>query len=245
MLAYQYPGLQGLEIWHGLARHTTLYQLHDDKPAYFGGLSEFLKKLHAGTARTAEGNSLAAAAGFQTLILTGGEAAAASAVLDWPHELVNTGPYAARAGAEAVWRELGWRRPLAIDLGQSRLKFFTPEASGVIERDESLLPFGKDALETGEGRARLRDVIRPAILPDCDGILLALPAAIASDGHAGSSTYPGLFGSVEPIFESLFPNIAWAVCNDAVLAARGYPPAAREKTLVLTLGFGVGAAIWY
>ena len=51
MLAYQYPGLQGLEIWHGLARHTTLYQLHDDKPAYFDGLSEFLKKLHAGNAR--------------------------------------------------------------------------------------------------------------------------------------------------------------------------------------------------
>jgi hypothetical protein len=245
MLVYQHPGLQGLEIWHGLTRHTTLYQLRDDKSAYFAGLSDFLRALHAGTAETAGGNSLAAAIGFQKLILTGGEAAAASAVLDCPHELVNPGPHAARSGAEAIWHELGWRRPLAIDLGQSRLKYFTPEASGVIERDESLLPFGKDALTSGEGRARLRDFIRPVLIPDRDGILLALPAEITSDGLAEPSTYPGLFGPIDPIFESLFPDTAWAVCNDALLAARGYPPAAREKTLVLTLGFGVGAALWY
>lgn len=245
MLVYQCPGLQGLEIWHGVARHTTLYQLHDDKPAYFAGLAEFLNKLHAGTAETAAGNSLAAATGFQKLILTGGEAASASAVLDWPHELKDTGPYAARASADAVWRELGWRRPQAIDLGQSRLKFFTPESSGVIERDESQLPFGKDALAWELGRARLRDFIRPALLPDRDGVLLALPAAIANDGRAESSTYPGLFGPIEPIFKSLFPDTALTVCNDAVLAARGYPPTAHEKTLVLTLGFGVGAALWH
>lgn len=244
MRVYEHPGLQGLEIWHGIARHSTLFQLRDDKPAYFAGLSEFLKKLHAGTAETAEGNPLAAA-NFKKLLLTGGDAEAASAILEWPHELVNPGPFAARAGAEAVWRELGWKRPLAIDLGQTRLKIFTPETSTFIERDETLLPFGKDSLDPKLGRARLRDFIRQALIPDRDGILLALPAAITAAGVAEPSTYPGLFGPVEPLFEPLFPNTPWTVSNDAILAARGHPPAGREKTLVITLGFGVGAALWY
>jgi len=242
---YQHPSLQGLEIWHGLARHSTLYQLRADKPAYFTGLAEFLKCLHAGTATTAEGNSLDIAAGFQELILTGGDAEEASPYLDFPHHSVHPGPFAARAGAEAVWREFGWRNPLAIDLGQSRLKYFTQHSSGVIERDEMSLPFGRDALSPELGRARLRDFMRQALTLDHDGVLLALPTAITPDGVAGSSTYPGLFGPIAPLFQPLFPNTSWAVCNDAVLAARGYSPLPRKKTLVLTLGFGVGAALWY
>jgi hypothetical protein len=48
---------------------------------------------------------------------------------------------------------------------------------------------------------------------------------------------------VEPIFSSLF-SAPWVVLNDAVLAALGFPPKRPEKTLVLTLGFGVGGALW-
>jgi len=245
MRVYNHPGLQGLEIWHGLADHAPLYQLRDDKPAYFSGLCRFLKQLHAGTARTASGNPLQAAAGFKKLILTGGDTAAASAALDWPHELINPGPYAARAGAEAVWREMGWQRPLAIDLGQLHLKWFTPETNRMAERDESQLPFGKDALDASTAQARLRAFLKQTLTADHDGVLLALPVEISDDGLAEPSTYPGLYGPIEPIFEDLFPNTPWIVCNDAVLAARGFPPATNEKTLVLTLGFGVGAAIWH
>lgn len=245
MRLYQHPGLDGLEVWHGLALHATLYQLRHDKPAYFAGLNQFVKELHAGTARTAGGDRLSAAAGFERLILTGGEAADASAALAWPHELVNPGPFGARPGAEAVWREMGWDNPVAIDLGQTRLKRFTRAESATWERDEAALPFGARTLDPEVGRQRLRDFVSQALPPRFDAVLLALPAAITPQGAAGPSTYPGLFGPVEPIFASLFPGIPWAVCNDAVLAARGYPPAGREKTLVLTLGFGVGAAIWH
>jgi predicted NBD/HSP70 family sugar kinase len=48
---------------------------------------------------------------------------------------------------------------------------------------------------------------------------------------------------VEPIFSELF-DCPWVVLNDAVLAAVGFPPKAREKTLVVTLGFGIGGALW-
>jgi len=242
VILYRHPGLQGLEIWQGLAQHSTLYQLRDDRPAYFAGLSEFLARLHAGEAETAGGDSLGAAAGFARLILTGGDAAAASPLIDWPHVVADAGPFAARRGAEAVWREFGWRRPSAIDLGQSRLKLITPGGGECFERE---LPFGHAALEAETGRTRLRDWIRRAIPGGCDGVVLALPVALSADGVAAPSTYPGLSGPVEPLFSSLFADVPWAVVNDAVLAARGYPPAFREKTLVLTLGFGVGAAIWH
>jgi hypothetical protein len=242
VLLYRHPGLQGLEIWHGLARHTALYQLRDDKPAYFAGLSEFLARLHAGTAETAGGNPLGVAAGFARLILTGGEAAAASPFIDWPHEVADAGPFAARRGAQAVWRELGWQRPAAIDLGQSRLKVITPGGGKCFERH---LPFGHNALDAETGRARLGEWIRRAIPSGCDGVVLALPVALDGDGVASPSTYPGLSGPVEPLFSPLFPAMHWAVVNDAVLAARGYPPPDEQKTLVLTLGFGVGAAVWH
>ncbi len=245
MRVYQHGGLQGLEVWHGLARHTTLYQLREDKPSYFAGLSEFLAELHAGTARTESGNSLTAAAGFEELLLTGGDAAAASESILWPHRLVNPGPYAARPGAEAVWREFGWRRPVALDLGQSRLKVLSPRGSAFFERDEQALPLGKDALAAALGRARLVELIRPHVPDDSDGVLLALPTALTGDGRAEASTYPGLFGEVEPLFAPVFGEKPWVVVNDAVLAARGYPPVPGRKTLVLTLGFGAGGALWY
>jgi hypothetical protein len=241
---YHHPGLRGLEIWHGLAGCTTLDQLRTDKTAYFAALDRFLRELHAGCAKTATGTSLAAAAGFERLILTGGDAAAASAVLTWPHLLADAGPYAARAGAEAVWRECGWRNPLAIDLGQTRIKVFTAFTSEWHERDETVFPFGAGAVPAELGRGRLREWIRSFLGSDHDGVLLALPNAVDGNGHAESSTYPGLFGDVEEIFGKLFPGTEWVVCNDAVLAARGYPPLAGEKTLSLTLGFGVGAALW-
>ena len=245
MRLYQHGGLQGLELWHGLARHSTLYQLREDKASYFAGLSEFLAELHAGKARTAVGTSLGAAGGFEELLLTGGDAEAASAAVAWPHRLVNPGPYAARPGAEAVWRELGWRRPVALDLGQSRLKVLSPQGSAFFDRDESALPFGKDALPAGLGRERLLDLLRPHIPRGCDGVLLALPTALQKDGEAESSTYPGLYGAVEPLFAPLFGETPWVVVNDAVLAARGYPPPPGRKRLVITLGFGVGGALWH
>jgi hypothetical protein len=207
--------LHGLEIWDGLVNGTPLHQ----DPS---GLPEFLRQLHAGTARTASGKPLEIAAAFQNLILTGGGAAP----LGWPGERVVPGPYAIRPGAEIVWAEQVWQRPAAIDLGQSRVKWLTPDAQGGIERN---------------GRPFL-DLIHEALPPDCDGLLLALPTAIDKHGNAEGCTYDGLRGPLAPLFAGLpVPWIAW---NDAMLTARGYPPANDESTLVLTIGFGIGAAIW-
>jgi predicted NBD/HSP70 family sugar kinase len=75
-------------------------------------------------------------------------------------------------------------------------------------------------------------------------VVLALPVALDSVGLAQPSTYPGLYGPVEPLFSELF-ECPWVVVNDAVLAAVGFRPETREKTLVVTLGFGLGGALWH
>ena len=245
MRPFHHPHLQGLEVWQGIARHATLDQLRHNKPVYFAGLDEFLSELHAGSAQTAAGDPLAPAAGFERLLLAGGDAAEAAAALRWPNHLAAPGAFALRAGAETIWREQGWRNPIAIDLGQTRLKILTPHDSRAIERDEAHLPFGPRALPEAKGRARLRDWLHSHLPAEYDGVLLALPNAIDAAGAAESSTYPGLYGPVEPLFDDLFANAPVIYGNDAILTARGYPPANHEKTLLLTLGFGVGAALWY
>lgn len=240
MIVYQHRGLEGLEVWHGLARHTTLFQLRDDKPAYYAGLAEFLLRLHAGAAETANGDPLAPAAGFERLLITGGEAAA----IPFPHTLLPPDPFCARRGAQAVWNELGWQRPIAIDLGQTQMKLMTANENRAFKRD---LPYGRAALPESEGRDQLRAFVRQALATanECDGVVLALPNRITAEGEAESSTYPGLYGPLEPLFAPLFPRVPWVVVNDAVLTARGYPPESKQKTLVLTMGFGVGAALWH
>jgi hypothetical protein len=117
--------------------------------------------------------------------------------------------------------ELGGRallgRPGVIaDLGQTSLKLSTPSGRTRIPR---------------HGR-RAREVLG-GIDPD----LLALPAALDEAGVPGPSTYPDL--------AALRPR--GLVVNDAelmALSARRHPlfdP--RRRTLVLTLGFGVGGAV--
>lgn len=214
MRVYQYPGLQGLEIWNSRVGDTTLDQLRENKPALYKALDKLLTQIR-----------------FEHLILTGGEAANASPYIHHKHELR---PHAARQGAEAIWVEEGWRNPVALDLGQTALKWYTPTNSGVIPRQ---LPHGPHALPPEIAQARLRDFLRPAIPQNIDGAILALPCAITPEGEAEPSTYPGLYGPVEPIFAELFPKVPWLVINDAVLAAR-----AAENALVLTLGYGIGAA---
>jgi hypothetical protein len=244
VIVYQHPDLHGLEIWQGLARHATLDQLHNDKPAYFAALDEFLHRLRNGSAATAGGDPLHAATGFDDLILTGGDAAAASPWITLAHRVESPGPFAARAGAEALWREFGWRNPVAVDLGQSRMKTITPTANLTIERDPGLLPFGRDSLAAPAARRQLRQFVAQGLPVVFDGAVIALPCRISASGEAEPCTYPGLYGAIEPLFGELLGAVPWVVVNDAVLAARGYPPPAGRKSLTVTLGFGAGAAIW-
>ncbi len=256
MIVYAEPRLRGLELWRAISGGASLYQLRERKTEYFTALREFLLQLHRGECAVddpRETEALRGAAGFARVIVCGGEAmhAALGPILcaePLPFALAidGGGMYASRRGALEVFRSMQWRRGVALDLGQLQLKVMTAGGSRCLPRDDLRLPFGAHALEAATGRERLRDFLRRGlaeIAQPPDGVVLALPVALDRDGVAESSTYPGLFGPVEPIFAELF-DCPWVVLNDAVLAALGFRPAPPRKTLVVTLGFGIGGALW-
>ena len=237
MTVYCVPGLRGLELWNAVANGTALFELREQKSAYFAALRDVLVRLHG-------------EAGFVCVVFCGGEAGhpllaktLEAAPLPFAYTIDRTGEFAARQGALRIFAEMGWQRGVALDLGQTQLKVITAASCRSIARDIRILPLGAHALDPDTGQARLRDFIYRALPVDADGVLLALPVALDSNGVAESATYPGLWGPVRPIFEDLFP-MAWVVLNDAVLAAVGFRPANRQKTLVITMGYGIGGALW-
>ena len=256
MIVHQQPGLCGLEVWHAVARNVTLLQLREHKAEYFAGLRDFLEHLHAGDASTEAPEDtarLSRAAGFERVVFCGGEArhpaleqALDAAPLPFAFEIDRAGEFAARRGALRLFEEYGWQRGVALDLGQTQLKIFTASDCRVLPRNTDWLPLDHHALDADTGRTRLREFLRQglATFPEQpDGVILALPVALDRAGSAQPATYPGLWGPLEPLFADLFP-MAWVALNDAVLAALGFRPVDGSKTLVLTLGFGIGGALW-
>jgi hypothetical protein len=243
---YEAPGLHGLELWNAVSRNATLFRLRDRKSEYFAGLCDVLLRLHAGQISP----ELHRAAGFQQVIFCGGEAqhplleqTLQQAAPPFAFEIDRTGEFAARRGALRIFEEMGWRRGVALDLGQTQLKVITATECRSLPRDTEWLPLGRSALDAETGRAHLRDFLAGALPADADGVVLGLPVELDRDGIAQSATYPGLWGPVEPIFFELFP-MPWVVLNDAVLAAVGFRPTDRKKRLVVTMGFGIGGALW-
>lgn len=254
MRVYQREGLVPLEIWHGMAGRASLYELRADPNVYFRGLFSFLADLHAGravTADPADQSSLEAAAGFHRAVFMGGGAsepglAVASGELNLPFDCeIRPGVFSSRSGAETIFSEMQWRRGVALDVGQTQVKLIAAEGDRIAPRDERLLPYGAYSLEAGQGRTRLRAWLQSILdsVEEYDGAVLALPNAISSTGEARAATYPGLYGDVAEIFSGLFRSEC-IVLNDACLAACGVTPEPRTKTLVVTLGFGVGGALW-
>ncbi|HLK69898.1 MAG TPA: hypothetical protein VKU19_40995 [Bryobacteraceae bacterium] len=256
MIVYREPGLCGLELWRGVSRGVSLFQLRERKQEYFLGLRDFLIRLHHGEAATLDQRETAAlrkAAGFTRVILCGGETNSpfvastfCTSALPFAVEIDRAGPYAARRGALRIFESMNWRHGIALDLGQLQLKVMTAKTSRTVSRDESHFPFGASALAPELGRARLRELLQTGLdraSQSPDGVVLALPVELDCEGVARAATYPGLFGPVEPIFSELF-TCPWVVLNDAVLAALSFPPRNGEKTLVVTLGFGIGGALW-
>jgi len=222
---------------------------------YFDALCRFLLDIHAGTAVTrdpSDTQALRRAARFAHVVLSGGDASSPPLVsvlsaqaLPFTWEVDDSGPFAARRGALRIFTRKGWHEGVALDLGQTSLKIITPTGCRIIPRDWDRLPLGAGALDSDTGRVRLRQFFHDALEPHAgtDGVALGLPVALDSAGLARPATYPGLSGAVISWLADLFPPDSVAL-NDAVLAAGGFPPPAGQKRLVLTLGFGIGGALW-
>jgi hypothetical protein len=203
-------------------------------------------------------------AGFEAIFLSGGRAAEqrtrggldgiAAAVA-----VAEEGGYGGVVGGFHFLRARGlsgW----VLDLGQSQLKLATSDRRWTFQRDSTRLRAAGEVppSEIPVQRRRLREFLalklqlaltesqRPP-----EALVIALPTRLAADGTPLGGNYAGLRGYREIIPDTLelagLSGVPSFVVNDAELAAfgaRADPRLARfRKILVLTLGFGIGAAL--
>jgi hypothetical protein len=256
MRVYEEVGLSALELWHGIVDGQVIADMPVSSRSYFEALCSLLCHVHQGVAATNDEQDTATlrrAANFQRVILCGGDAQnpTLESVLNerqvaFTWEIDRTGIFAAQRGAVRIFSRLGWSNGVALDLGQTNLKVITKSGNYTVPRDLQRLPLGANALDEATGRARLRLLLGDTMqrfAAESDGVVLGLPVALDREGVARAASYPGLVGEVIPWLHDLFPPGS-VLLNDALLAAAGFPPPLPQKTLVLTLGFGIGGALW-
>jgi hypothetical protein len=203
-------------------------------------------------------------AGFEAVYLTGGRANDRTiheglAGLDCEFISGTDGAFAGLSGGFELLRARG-RSGWVLDLGQSQLKLASSTHAWTWPRDSARMP---DSSHTSLStlpthRRRLKEFIalklQFAIAESREApqtLVAALPSRLADDGTPLYGTYAGLRGNRRLVPDALelagLQNVPVFVLNDAELAAHSarLDPrlAGYQKILVLTLGFGIGAAL--
>lgn len=198
---------------------------------------------------------------FQGLYLAGGGSENVLANLQggpWSKtHLCTAQHFAGEAGGNFLLGEYGLRGWI-LDLGQSALKISTVGHQQTWPRDLTRLPIrenGASSLESAQ-RAELRHFLAEALLTFRytvdhlpEGLVCALPSRLDDAGVPEGSSYIGMGGDANLLPEALalagLGQTQLLVLNDAELAATSaqLDPQVQGRTLVLTLGFGVGAAL--
>ncbi len=253
-------GVVPLELWDLELARGILWD-HMDGPALPHALAEAVARLRQGTARTRSGATIPPLArALGGVWLAGGRASAIDAsalartlalpvwIADEPCAVAERAARALVPRADAL---------AVIDLGQSRLKLWI---DGV--RSEHPRPWDRLPLPTGlepapPARAALRAWVGPCLAQAAalapvspSAVVFALPCELRHATIPGPCSYAGLAGDdalvPDVIAAAGWPSARVLVINDAELAAvaAGLDPRAHGTlTLVLTLGFGVGAAL--
>lgn len=253
MLArFTHPAVIPLEIWDAEVAGVRLCDAPRD--AAFGArLLSLVRALAAGEATLSGGvPAPPELRGVRRLHLCGGGAAGLELPVDdaLVVDLDTSGlPTAERAGLAA----LAPARGLVVDVGQTAIKVSDGSRRARFPRDLARLPANAPA--SAASRGAFVDFVAGAIRaswaagPPPEGLALALPCEVSSDCSLGPSSYP-----YEPADPTLLAEIVSSagldgcrviVANDAELAAASVALRASvlEPMLVVTIGFGVGAAL--
>ena len=249
-----------LELWDLRVDDGILWD-HMSSPKFGrvlrGALTEVWEGL--GTTRS-EGPVPERAKQFNSLYLAGGGAMAVLEELKrGPWQAVycsGENEFSGEAGGFHILQKHHWQG-WVLDLGQSALKLSANGRRWKWPRDFGLLPIRSgttppEALQRMELRRFLTNAmreIRGLMADPPDAIVVALPSRLDDAGVPEGSSYIGMAGDA-----LLLPDVVAAaglgdtgilVLNDAELAAISARLAApvQAGTLVLTLGFGVGAAL--
>jgi hypothetical protein len=163
--------------------------------------------------------------------------------------------FAAGPGGRAILRWLG-QSGLVADVGQTAVKVIRGNQYSLYPRDWEALPHADQVHPGQHPRQRLAlrsfvaSVLRGHAEPRPEAIVLALPCDFPCE-VPGPCSYAGLEGDAAFVEEVLaqadLAGVACVYLNDAVLAALSvqdwFANRLPARTLVVTLGFGVGGAL--
>jgi hypothetical protein len=260
----RHPDVSSLEVWDFWVDGGDLWEWSGE-PEYPAILRQTLESLWAGEGTTrSHGPVPAQVAGFDAVFFTGGGVMA----YDLIEEFVGL-PCAVYFGERPVFGaekggfDLLQTRGLSgwvADLGQTQLKLVAPGWRWTFPRDRKRLPVAGELsiAETATQRRRLREFIALKLQMAMaearqrpHAMVFALPALVSDDGTPIGSSYAGMQGDRMLLPDGLqmagLDDVPLFVLHDAELAAlsaRLDPRLAGfRKVLVLTLGFGIGAAL--
>jgi hypothetical protein len=260
----QHPEIRPLELSEVLVDGATLWEC-SQRPGFSIALRKALDALHEGPGTTRWRDPLPAVlSGFEAVYLTGGrvEEEALRRELSQCTSPVLFGEKSVFSAADGGFEVLrahglsGW----VADLGKSQLKLVTPGRQWTFPRDWTRLRVAGDVSPDHEPaqRRRLREFIALKLqfaIAQCghrpQAMVFALPVKLDDDGTPHGSNYAGMRGDHTLLPDALemagLAGLPLFVLNDAELAALSALADARlagfRKVLVLTLGFGIGAAL--
>jgi hypothetical protein len=260
----RHPEIVPLELSDLRVEGATLWEWSQGRE-FSSALRRALHLLNSGAGATGWNEPVPAIlAGFEAVFVTGGrieDLRLRGGLIDLPCPVLfgdETVFGGARGGFELLQARglSGW----VADLGKSQLKLAAPGRRWSFPRDWARLRIAGDVppAEEPAQQRRLREFValklqiamaesgqRPRAL------VFALPAKLDDDGTPHRSNYAGMKADHMLLPDTLelagLPALPLLVLNDAELAALGARSDARlagfRKVLVLTLGFGIGAAL--
>jgi hypothetical protein len=235
------------------------------EPAFPDVLHQMIGALRRGEGETrSEGRVPDVIAGFDSVHVAGGRVCelpirSAMGTLDLPVTFSGTPDYPAQNEGLRLLGDLGSRMGWVCDLGQSTFKLCARTHHMSFRRDFCRLPIRTDHPDESVSKQRieLREMLAESLRSFSaktaapDAILFALPSRLDDQAIPDGSSYIGMAGDENLVADAIgqagLNPARILVLNDAELAALEAlsEPAlqGRLKTLVFTLGFGLGAAL--
>lgn len=263
---YRPPGVIPLELWDLWVRENqTLWDSMGEPASFPEVLFNALVELRNGNGRTrSEGVVPPIVRGFDALWVGGGLSKseplrARLSQLPIPVYFAQDDTFTGERGGLqllAAKGVVGW----IIDLGQTQLKVSIGTQRWTFARDFNTLPIRDTTPDCPAAQQRLAlraflgESLRTCSQSDTtplDTVIFALPSRLDSNGVPEGSSYIGMAGDLSLVEDTLATAGLSANCvltlNDAELAALSARCDPRlplhAHTLVITLGFGLGAAL--